>query len=478
MVNKNSDDFDHLNSLFYPRHIAFIGATESSTFGSMLYLKDFRNSQWADSFYPVNPKHQEVLGWKCYPSVIDIPNHVDTAYISVKTKIVPKVLYECVEKGVKWIIIFSSGFSETGETERKHVQEQLTEITKGSDTRIIGPNCLGPYNGITGMSFSFAARPKEGAISFMSQSGGHLSQLLDIAVKRDLRFRYGVSFGNQVDLNCVDFLRFFREDAGTKLIAAYLESFGSSTGHQFFLELKKTTKKKPVLLWKGGHTKDGSRAAFSHTGAMASDLRMWKAMAKQTGTILIKDNEEFWNTIKTFELLYPEHIPRGRRVGIITPGGGSAVNITDIMCSHGLQVPELTEDSQEKLSEILPTENVNIKNPIDLGASGFVVNIFLKSIDYVLQDPNIDIVMVPLWKHHIFRYVFKRMIQLYKKTTKSFGFCLPSLADADKELTTRFTIAKKMLHKERTLYFFSLRDAANSISHLCDYAEYLHSKKR
>ena len=469
---KNSEE---LESLFYPKNIAFIGASPNSSFGSMLYLKDFKDSQWSDSFYPVNPKHDEILGWKCYPSVLDIPNEVDTAYISVKTHIVPKVLQECVEKGVKWVIIFASGFSETGDHGNAETETQLSKIVQGTPTRIIGPNCLGPYNGIIGMSFSFAAHPEVGSTSFMSQSGGHLSQLLDIGVKRDLRFRYGVSFGNQIDLNCLHFLRFFRKDPGTKLIAAYLESFGSADGHTFFEELKKTTKIKPVILWKGGYTQDGSRAAFSHTGAMVSNFKLWKTMAKQTGAVLVRDNEEFWNTIKTFELLYPNRIPKGRNVAIITPGGGSSVNMTDLFASYGLKVPVLTQESQNKLSKILPRENVNIANPIDLGASGFVVNIFLKTIKIAVEDPNTDIIVVPLWPHHIFRYVFKRMVKIQKNTSKPFAFCLPSLADSA-ELVNRFKIAKKVLHKEHSLYFFSLREAAKSIAKFCEYIEFLETR--
>ncbi len=477
MVKENKQKTMDLKSLFYPEQIAFIGASPNSSLGSMLYLKDFKDSRWSDTFYPVNPKHDEILGWKCYPTVLDIPNEIDTAYISVKTKIVPQVLKECVEKGVRWVIIFASGFSETGDRSKAKTEERLSEIIEGSPTRIIGPNCLGPYNGIIGMSFSFAARPKVGTTSFMSQSGGHLSQLLDIGVKRDLRFRYGISFGNQVDLNCVHFLRFFRKDPKTRLIAAYLESFGSANGYEFFRELQKTTKIKPVIIWKGGYTKDGSRAAFSHTGAMASDFRMWKTMIKQTGAVgPIEDNEEFWNTIKTFELLFPNKLPRGRNVGIITPGGGSSVNMTDLLASHNLNVPVLTQESQDKLRKILPKENVNIANPLDLGAAGFIVNIFHKAIEITVQDPNVDIIFVPLWTQHIFRYVFKRMTKIQKSTSKPFVFCLPSLADSA-DLVNKFDRAKKVLHRARSLYFFSLREAAKSISHLCVYAEYLHSKK-
>ena len=138
------------------------------------------------------------------------------------------------------------------------------------------------------MAFTFSHTDGiPGAVSFMSQSGGHLSQLMDIGFKRDLRFRYGVSFGNQIDLNCIDFLRHFRQDTKTKVIAAYLESFGSGDGHEFFLELKKTTQIKPVIIWKGGYTEDGTKAAFSHTGAIASNLKLWKAMTKQTGAVLV-----------------------------------------------------------------------------------------------------------------------------------------------------------------------------------------------
>ena len=475
MAVKNLD-FEKFETLFHPINIAFIGASEKSAFGAMLYLSAFKTSKWKDTFYPVNPKYDKILDWVCYKSVLDIPVHIDTAYISVKTKFIPQVLKECVEKDIPWVIIFSSGFSETGDLAGLKSENELKQILSTSNTRVIGPNCLGPYNAAEGMAFSFSAKKNTpGKVSFMSQSGGHMSQLLDVGYKRDLRFRYGVSFGNQIDLNCIDFLKFYHNDSTTQVIAAYLESFGSATGHEFFLELKKTTKSNPVIIWKGGYTDDGLRAAFSHTGAIASDLRLWHSMAKQTGAILVKDNEEFWNAIKTFDLLFPKHIPQGRNIGIITPGGGSSVNTTDLFNFHNLHIPELTLDSQKKISEILPYENVNVKNPVDLGALGFVVDVFVKSIEIVVNDPNIDIIVIPLWPHFIYNHVFKQMIKIQKSTKKPFMFCLPSIADSS-ELAARFSTVRKILHVERVLYFFSLRDAANSISLYCDYVEFLNSR--
>jgi acyl-CoA synthetase (NDP forming) len=197
-------------------------------------------------------------------------------------------------------------------------------------------------------------------------------------------------------------------------------------------------------------------------------------MAQQTGAIIVKDNEEFWNAMKTFELLFPKYIPDGKNVGIITPGGGSSVNTTDLFNFFNLKIPELTLESQKKISEILPYENVNIRNPVDLGALGFVVDVFAECIEIVAADPNIDIVIIPLWPHFIYNHVFKRMIKIQKSTSKPFVFCMPSIADSS-ELAQRFSSVKKILHKERVLYFFSLRDAARSISSYCDYIEFLKS---
>jgi acyl-CoA synthetase (NDP forming) len=467
-------NYKQFDTLFSPKHIAFIGASEKSALGSMLYLEAFKDSKWANTFYPVNPKYEKILDWKCYSSVLDIPFPVDTAYISVKAKLVPLILRECIERNIPWVIIFSSGFSELGNVEGLDFEKQIKElINHNSKTRVIGPNCLGPFNSEYGMAFSFSNTTSiPGGVSFMSQSGGHLNQILDIGYKRDIHFRYGVSFGNQVDLNCIDFLRHYRDDEKTKVIAAYLESFGSGTGHEFFLELKKTTIEKPVIIWKGGYTEDGKRAAFSHTGAIASNLRLWYAMATQTGAVIVKDNEEFWNAMKTFEILYPKHIPKGRNVGIITPGGGNAVNSTDLFSSHNLRIPELTIESQEKMSTILPEENVNIHNPIDLGAFGFVVDIFLECIKILAEDINVDIMVIPLWGYFLYKHIINKMLDILELSKKPYSLIMPSIADSE-EIAQRFSIVKKTLHKKRVLYYLSTRDAARSISLYCDYTDYI-----
>ena len=201
-------------------------------------------------------------------------------------------------------------------------------------------------------------------------------------------------------------------------------------------------------------------------------MRLWKAISNQTGAVIVDDNENFWNTIKTFELLFPKYLPKGRRVGVITPGGGSSVNTTDLLASRNLSIPELTSQSQERISEILPKENVNIKNPVDLGALGFVVEIFIKCIEVVIRDPNVDIIVIPLWPHFLYNYVFKRMIKVQELTSKPIAFVLPSISDS-LDIAQRFNTTKKTLHKEKIIYYFSLSEAAKSLSLLCDYSDFL-----
>ncbi|MBD3215462.1 MAG: hypothetical protein GF311_22825 [Candidatus Lokiarchaeota archaeon] len=147
------------------------------------------------------------------------------------------------------------------------------------------------------------------------------------------------------------------------------------------------------------------------------------------------------------------------------------MNMTDLFASHNLNVPILSERTQRKLREILPKENVIVHNPIDMGAAGFIIDVYIKCIKIILEDPIIDIAVLPLWPHHIFRFVFKRMVKLQQKVKKLLVFCLPSLADSMK-LAKKFEKAKKILHRERALYYFSLKEAANSLNLLCSFAEF------
>lgn len=468
-----------LVSLFVPKNVAFIGASENSKMGTMYYMRGFEASIWKDKFYPVNPNEEKVLDWKAYPSVKDIPVPIESAYIAVKAQIVPKIVKECVEKGVKWINIFTSGFSEMGTEEGNRLSEELINYTEGTETRLVGPNCLGPFYAKFGMLLDYAREGSiadpPGKVSFMSQSGGHLANLIDAGSKMNIDFRFGISFGNQIDINCLDVLRFYKEDEGTQVVAAYLESLGrknTGKGYRFVQEIRETTPKKPVIIWKGGYTDEGARAATSHTGAISSPVKLWETLSRQTGAILVRDNIEFWNMIKTLDILFPDKLPRGRNVGIITPGGGISVNSTDTFAFHGLHVPRLSEKTQEKLSKILPDVNVNIENPIDLGFSGFFIEIFINTLKCLVEDENIDILVLPLWPDHYFRFMIKKFIKVEKSTDKPFIYIFPNASDS-LENAKKFNSIRKLMHQSNSMYLYNIQQTARVLTLTCDYVDYL-----
>ncbi|MGV9198236.1 MAG: CoA-binding protein [Promethearchaeia archaeon] len=473
------EDYETMKTLFIPENVAFVGASESAKMGTSYYMKAFKVSKWKDNFYPVNPNQDKVYDWKCYPSVLSIPDPIDQVYIGVKAPLVPSIVKECVQKGVKWVIIFTSGFSELGTHEGQELTEKIIEHIEGTETRVVGPNCLGPFYAKYGMNLDYAredsiANPP-GRVSFMSQSGGHLANLVDAGGKMDIDFCYGISFGNQLDINCVDILNFYRQDNETEIIAAYLESLGRKNqgkGYRFVELLRETTLEKPVILWKGGFTEAGAQAANSHTGAISTSSQIWETAAKQTGSILVRDNIEFWNMIKTLDIIFPDKLPKGRNVGIITPGGGISVNSTDTFEFHGLNVPQLTEKTQKKLSEILPGVNTNIKNPIDLGFSGFFIEIFINVLRELVKDDNINIIVLPLWPEHYYRFMVKKFIEVEKESDKPFLYVFPNASDS-LENAKKFNKIRQLMHKKDSLYLYSIQHAARVLKLTCDYADYL-----
>ena len=475
----SSEDYSTVKTLFIPKRVAFVGASENAKMGTSYFMNAFKESKWKDSFYPVNPNQDKVFDWKSYPSVLAIPDPIDEVYIAIKAKLVPPVVKECVEKGVKWVIIFSSGFSELGTKEGQKLTDKIIQYTEGTETRVVGPNCLGPFYARYGMNLDYAREDSiadpPGRVSFMSQSGGHLANLVDAGGKMDIDFCYGISFGNQIDINCVDILKFYLQDEETEIIAAYLESLGrinKGKGYRFVNLLRKTTVQKPVILWKGGFTEAGAQAASSHTGAISTSSEMWETAAKQTGSILVRDNIEFWNMIKTLDIIFPNKLPRGRNVGIITPGGGISVNSTDTFDFHGLSVPQLTKNTQEKLSKILPGVNTNIKNPIDLGFSGFFIEIFINVLKELVKDDNIDIIVLPLWPDHYYRFMVKKFIKVEKQSNKPFIYVFPNASDS-LENAKKFNKIRRLMHKKNSLYLYSIQHAARILKLTCDYVDYL-----
>ena len=371
-----------LESIFYPRTVVVIGASESDGFTTALMSTRMR-----DRLFLVNPKYQEVMGKKCYSSILDINNSIDYAIIAVPAPLVPKVLSECIDKRVKVAHIFTAGFSETGMEDRKRLENEVKAIARGK-IRLVGPNCMGIHCPESGLAFIPDASTEEGPVGVVSQSGTVAEQFLTLGKIRNIKFSKVISYGNALDLDCPDFLEYLAADPKTRVIALYIE--GTKDGKRLKSALSKATRKKPVVALKGGVTDQGSRTTFSHTGSLAGSPQVWSGLFKQTGAVPVENFDELLDAVLAFTSL---PLPSGKGISFITNSGGFSVIETDLCVKMGLQVPQFSEETIAQLRKIVPIAGTSIGNPLDAwpvyynmpGTSGTID----EAIKIVARDHNI-----------------------------------------------------------------------------------------
>ena len=385
----------NLDIIFYPRSVALIGASREVDF----YINTISASKLSEKFFLVNPRYSEVLGLKCYPSILDIPEPVDYAIFAIPARIIPKVLEECGKKGVKVVHIYSSGFSETGLEEGKKLEEELLKMVKGGFTRLIGPNCFGVYCPGGGLTLLPGADfPREsGSVAFISQSGGLAERFCIYARSLGLRFSKVVSYGNALDINESDLLEYLIKDPETRIIAMYIESIKDSK--RFMKLIKEAARVKPVVIWKGGLTEVGSKAAKSHTGAIAGKKEIWHAFFRQTGAIKAEGLEDLVDISLIFQLFSK---PCSRNVAIICVGGGMAVASADACEIYGLKVPDFQPETVEKIKMLAQPVGVSLRNPVDLGSPFTPPEAYQEILKIAALDPKIDVLMVLVWHLPLF----------------------------------------------------------------------------
>ncbi|MEX2683685.1 MAG: CoA-binding protein [Candidatus Sigynarchaeota archaeon] len=374
--------------LFYPKTMAVIGASTNPV-GAVKYVKAHLNS--GIKIFPVNsnPKYTELEGLPVYRSVVDIKPDIDLAIIGVPKEFVPGVIDDFQRKVVKFAVIFTSGFKESG---RDDLEKAILAKIKSVKTRFIGPNCLGVYHPKGHLTYfpSFTAGPElAGNVSFISQSGGHTAKTNLYLITRGVKFAKTVSIGNAIDVSPDDFLPYFKEDPDTAVVAYYIES--SRNGKLFMDRLRSITPVKPVVIWKGGQGSVGNTATASHTGELAGNYRLWQAMAKQSGAILAEDFDLMADLLTMFSFKLP--LPRSNRIAIVACGGGNAVETADIFEAGGFKIPELQEETKKKIGKFIPDINSSFTNPVDLGEYGYVPDYFANAVDIVARDPNVDAVV-------------------------------------------------------------------------------------
>ena len=264
----------NLKSLFYPKSIAVVGASASTGGGKIPYLQIQQMSGYAGTLYPVNPKYKEISGLKAYASLDELPDGIDLTIVGAPVGQAIDIVRTAARKGFKYLHFFTSGFGETGN--RQLEEDLVREATRGG-VRIIGPNCIGILCTESGIGFNtdkdMLDKGSPGTIAFLGQSGGITSNFCRVATTRKIRLNKVVSYGNQIDLGVEDYLDYFADDETIRLVACYIEDIKDARA--FLNVLRRTTARKPVIILKGGKTESGSKAAASHTGALASDYRIW-----------------------------------------------------------------------------------------------------------------------------------------------------------------------------------------------------------
>jgi acetate---CoA ligase (ADP-forming) len=374
-----------LNQVFEPKSIVVIGASDKvGSVGYTIFQNLIRSSL---KIFPVNPKHETVGGHKSYKSVLEIPEPVDLAIVIVPAKFCNLILSEIAQTRCKSVILISAGFKEVGE-EGSELENQIKEICQLNIISLVGPNCLGVINPNLGLNMSFSASmPPKGNIALVSQSGAICTAIIDSAEHLGLGFSKFISTGNKCLLGESELIEFLNKDNRTKVIAIYTEGLVDSS--KFISACKKSTK--PIVILKSGKSDAGEKSASSHTGALASDSKLYKALFRQAGVIEANSIQEFFDIIQVLS-----HNPsvNVNNIAIITNAGGPGVLATDATVFNDMKLAELSPETTKNLRLVLPS-TANFHNPIDLIGDATSIR-YKDTLDIVVKDSNVDAVLIIL----------------------------------------------------------------------------------
>lgn len=384
---------DHfLYPFLNPKSICVFGANNEflSTMGAMQLRNIIFGGFPRNKIFPIHLRLDEIQGLKAYKSVLDLPETPELAFIILRPDIVPQVLEECGQKGIKNVIITSGGFREIGNI---NLYKKITQIANNYNIRFIGPNCLGVYNAwyrfpeLEDTCFNtmwIYATPERGNISIIGQSGTVASHIFWICREMGVKIGKSISIGNEDNIDTVDFLEYFREDPQTSVIGIYIEEI--KRGKEFIELAKKVVPEKPIIAIYAGGTEAASRSIMGHTGSIAGDDKIFESVFKDTGiisTISIKDWMYYLRTFST------GIFPNGNRLGIITDSGGCGAMMAKASEKLGLNVPEFSEELKLKLKKYVP-DVANIDNPLDLTFQFNQYNLYIKIPKLMINSGEVD----------------------------------------------------------------------------------------
>jgi acetyltransferase len=376
------------NEYFYPKSICVVGASSKPKSLGYELTKSIKQYGYTGKLFLINPKSDEVLGYKCYPTIEAVTQKIDLAIIMVPKEFVEESIKQLTDKGTRALILITAGFKETGK-EGEQEEKRILDLVKKSNARLVGPNCMGIINTIPEikMNATFVAEePRNGKMAFCSQSGAIGAAVLNSLRETDIRFSQFISVGNKADVTEYDLLKFWEKDKNVSVITYYLEGFEDGENFvKYFIDGKIT---KPVIILKGGKTSSGIKAASSHTGALGSSDKVVDAVMKQFGIIRADDLNDLFNTAKGFEDF---NVPQGNRVAVVTNAGGPAILTVDTLERNSLMLAELSSETKLKLREIVHPQG-SVNNPVDLLPGGTAEQ-FKQVNEILVDDKNVDAVI-------------------------------------------------------------------------------------
>jgi acyl-CoA synthetase (NDP forming) len=382
------EELKGLDYAFNPKSIAVIGDSRKQNFMWLRALKTFQGRLYSVQVNPGETPHIEEMGVPNYKSILEIPDEVDYAFLSVPRAVAPLVIEECIRKGVKAVGLFTAGFAETGEEEGIRLQREIEELARRSGLKVVGPNCMGIFNPRIGMrQHMYQYHGEGGPVAFIAQSGTHAIGFSLLGRLHGFKISKSVSFGNGAVVDAPDYLEYLAEDPDTHIIAMYLE--GVRDGARLLRLVRAITPRKPVVIWKGGTTDVGARAARSHTAALASSPKIWEAFVRQSGAIPVGSMEELVDVVMGLLYIKP---PAGDRVGLMAMSGGQSVVITDTFGREGLQVPLLSERSYQQFKEFYSVIGGSYLNPLDMtpNVRGGSLEPIQRVLEILATEENVD----------------------------------------------------------------------------------------
>lgn len=376
-----------IKRLFDPKSVALIGASEEEGSVGYTLMKNLLVGEEQRKVYPVNPNRPSVFGVKCYPSVKDVPEHVDLAVVAVPAKIVPNIIEQCGEAGVDGVIIISAGFKETGE-EGKKLEERIDSIRQRYGMRILGPNCMGVVRPHIALNATFLRKvPEPGQIAFVSQSGALGAAILDWAIDAHIGFSMFVSLGSMLDIDFGDVIDYLGNDPHTKSIIIYMESIGNAK--KFMSAARGFAMTKPIIVIKAGRFSESARAATSHTGALAGDDAIYDASFKRAGVVRVVEVEDMFNCASVLDT---NLLPEGPSLAVITNAGGPGVMAADAIVENKLVLAELSKEAIDSLNSFLPS-HWSKSNPVDILGDADVGR-YVKAVELFMFDKNVDGILI------------------------------------------------------------------------------------